>query len=167
MTAFEATREISAAPGRVFDFLADGRRHEEWLDKDHQHGPLREVVGTEHVSGPEVGEGATYRGRQAMGRRKGKGYTFRTEVHEPARRLVFRADGRYDVLFDLVETQGGTRVTFTRDYGERPSRLLGRLLWRWAGKPKYVEPTIADDLLRIERALGTIAPPKSSAKAVL
>lgn len=167
MTSFEVTREISATPRRVFDFLADGRRHAEWIDKDHQQGPLREAVVTEHLSGPEVGEGGTYCGGQAMGRWKGQGYTFRTEVYEPTHRLVFRGDGSYDIVFDLIETQAGTRVTLRRDYGERPRRLLGRLLWGWAVKPKYVEPTIADDLLRIERALGTSASPKSSAKAVL
>lgn len=159
MTAFEATRDILAPPGQVFDFLADGKRHEEWIDKS-QGGPLREVVETEHVSGPEVGEGATYRLRQTMGRREASDYTFRTEVHERARRLVFRAEGAYDVLFDLEETSAGTRLTYTRDYGERPRRLMGRVLWRLL-KPKHMEPVIADELVRIERALGAAVPSSS------
>lgn len=161
MSAFAATREIPAPPDEIFEFLADGRRHAEWIDKG-ERGPLREVVTIVHVSGPEVGEGATYRLRQTMGRFEGEDHRFRTEVYEPTHRLAFRAEGgAYDVLFDLEETSAGTQVTLTRDYGERPRRLLGRLISRFALKPKYAQPGIEDDLLGIERALGS-ATTKSS-----
>jgi len=79
MSAFAVTREIPAPPREVFDFLADGRRHAEWIAQEHEGPrPLREVVETEHVSGPEVGEGATYRLRLTLGRTEMKDHTFRT-----------------------------------------------------------------------------------------
>lgn len=154
MIAFEVTREIPAAPAQVFDFLADGRRHAEWIAKGDDGRP-RQVVETEHVSGPEVGEGATYHYRETLGGVKMSEYTFRTEVYEPPYRLVFRAERSHDILFDLEEIPAGTRLTCRREYVDRPRNLLGKLIARWSLKSEYAEPSIADDLTRIERALET------------
>jgi len=153
MSVFKATREVPAPAIRVFDFLADGARHAAWIAQENEGArPVREVVKTRHLSGPEVGEGATYHLRLTLGGKEMKDHEFRTEVYEPARRLVFRAEMGFDLAFDLEEIPAGTLLTCTRDHNKAPRGFLDRFISRRLA-PKYAEASIADDLARIERAL--------------
>ncbi|CAN5475994.1 hypothetical protein BH20ACT19_BH20ACT19_02660 [soil metagenome] len=71
----------------------------------------------------------------------------RTEVHDPRGGSCSAPTAPTTLLFDLESTAPGTR-----DYKELMRGLTG-LLTRRAFTPEHMEPSITDDLIRIERVL--------------
>lgn len=105
---------IAAAPDRIFDILADPRRHPD-IDGS---GSIQGVV-----TGPDrLSKGARF----GMRMRKGAPYRVTNVVLEfdPGRRIAWRHFGRHVWRYELEPVDGGTRVTETFDWSPAPLRVL-------------------------------------------
>jgi len=151
MPRFEASKLIPRPPSEVFALVSDGARVRE-LGTEPEGQALRRQVAVEHVGGPRVGAGATYRAKEHLGDRDMGEIVFTTADYEPDRRVAFSSNGSYDVVYELEEEDGGTRLTCAREYDE-PRGLVRRLAGRVRLNEEAVVPLIEQELAEIDLAL--------------
>ena len=132
--------EIAAPVSRIFDILADPRRHVE-IDGSHMlrrclDGPDRLGLGSEFVMSMRLWS-FPYRVRN------------RVVEFEENRLIAWRHFEPQHWRFELQPTQSGTRVTETFDYSYWP--LAGRLLLVAMGWPRRNKPAITKTLALLAR----------------
>ncbi len=132
--------EIAAPASRIFDILADPRRHVE-IDGSRMlrrclDGPARLGLESEFVMSMRLW-GLPYRVRN------------RVVEFEENRLIAWRHFEPQHWRFELVPTESGTRVTETFDYSYWP--LAGRLLLVAMGWPRRNQPAITKTLALLAR----------------
>jgi Polyketide cyclase / dehydrase and lipid transport len=132
--------EIVAPASRIFDILANPRRHVE-IDGSHMlqsclDGPARLGLGSEFVMSMRLGS-VPYRVRN------------RVVEFDEGRLIAWRHFEPQHWRFELVPTESGTRVTETFDYSYWP--LAGRLLLVVMGWPRRNKLAIAKTLPLLAR----------------
>ncbi len=152
MPSFAATGVIGFEAERIFAVLAEGESLGGWGG-----GPDGRLSVT-HVAGPPAGEGATFRVLERLGHSATANYRFTITDCERPRALSMRSARVYDRSF-LLEPLGPalTRVTAVREYPDRPSHLLARVLGG-AADAGQAEAAIRRDLSRLSRLLGGSPP---------
>lgn len=133
--------EIAAPVSRIFDILADPRRHVE-IDGSHMvrrclDGPARLGLGSEFVMSMRLWS-FPYRVRN------------RVVEFEENRLIAWRHFEPQHWRFELAPTQSGTRVTETFDYSYWPP--AGRLLLVAMGWPRRNKPAITKTLALLASA---------------
>ena len=136
-----ASIEIAAPDSRIFDILADPRRHVE-IDGSHMlrhclHGPNRLGLGSEFVMSMRLW-GLPYRVRN------------RVVEFEENRLIAWRHFEPQHWRFELQPTESGTRVTETFDYSYWAP--AGRLLLVAVGWPRRNKPAITQTLALLASA---------------
>lgn len=139
-----ASMEIAAPASRIFDILADPRRHVE-IDGSHMlrrclAGPDRLGLGSEFVVSMRLW-GVPYRVRN------------RVVEFDENRLIAWRHFEPQHWRFELQPTQSGTRVTETSDYSYY--RPAARLLLVAAGWPRRNKPAITQTLALLARTAQT------------
>lgn len=132
---------VAAPPERVFELLADPRRHGEFDGS----GTIRS-----NVSGPER---LALGSRFANDMRLGLPYRIGLEVteFEEGRRIGWRHFVHHVWRYELEPVDGGTRITETFDYAPARSPRLLELV----GFPQRNARGIEATLERLERLFGT------------
>jgi len=135
-----ATRIIPATPTRIFDLLADPRRHSEFDGS----GTVRAPRKAPH----RLSLGASF----AMDMKAGFSYfvTNRVVVFELDRAIAWSHFGGYVWRYDLLEVDGGTRVTESFDYSVPAGLLIAR-----TARPENNRLAMEASLRRIEELLTT------------
>lgn len=154
MPRFEASRLIRHPLSEVFALVADGVQVGS-IGTEPEGQLLRHEIEVEHVDGPRVGLGATYRKTNRVGPARPEEVVLMTAEYECDRRVAFRSDRGYDTVYELEAEDGATRLTCAREHDDQPKRLLGKLISRAALKEELVVPVIEEELLGIELALGS------------
>lgn len=139
-----ASIEIAAPAARIFDILADPRRHVEIDGSDMIRrcldGPVRLGLGSEFVMSMRLW-GFPYRVRN------------RVVEFEENRLIAWRHFEPQHWRFELEPTESGTRVTETFDYSYWPP--AGRLLLVGLGWPRRNAPAITQTLALLASAAQT------------
>jgi len=138
-----ASTTVTRAPSAAFAFLADGHSLGEWM-------PASPV---EHLGGPRLGVGARYRLSQRAAHDRPTESEFATVEYEPDRRVAFRFENFFDMVFTVEAAPGGSVVTLARRPVPRPRGLRGRVYARSAFTPERMLPEIERELAAVERRL--------------
>ena len=106
-----ASTTVSRPPSATFAFLADGHSLGEWMTEPSGQGTRAHV---EHLDGPRVGVGARYRLTQRAGKGAPTESEFTTVEYEPDRRVAFRFDNFFDMVFTVAAGSSGARWSRSR-----------------------------------------------------
>lgn len=135
-------RVIPAAPGLIFELLADPRKHHVFDGS----GSVKEAK----ISAPaRLSLGATF----AMKMRIGVPYTMTNTVveFEENRRIAWRHFGGHVWRYILTPVEGGTLVTEQFDYKHNRSHLMLRVMKAFENNEKAMVNTLAN----LERLFST------------
>ena len=128
-------RVIPAAPGLIFELLADPRQHHVFDGS----GNVKEA----RISAPKrLSLGATF----AMNMRIGVPYRITNTVveFEENRRIAWRHFGGHVWRYVLTPVDGGTLVTEQFDYSKNKSRLFLKLMHAIENNERAMEKTLAN-----------------------
>jgi uncharacterized protein YndB with AHSA1/START domain len=128
-------RVIPAAPGLIFELLADPRQHHVFDGS----GSVKEA----RISAPtRLSLGATF----AMNMRIGLPYRITNTVveFEENRRIAWRHFGGHIWRYILTPVEGGTLVTEQFDYAKNRSRLFLKLMNAIENNERSMESTLAN-----------------------
>ena len=147
-----ASTTVNRPPSAAFAFLADGHSLGEWMTEPSGEGTRAHV---EHLDGPRVGVGAHYSLTQRAGKDAPTESEFTTVEYEPDRRVAFRFENFFDMVFTVeAGSSGGALVTLARRPVPRPRGLRGRIYARSAFTAERMLPEIERELAAVERAIG-------------
>jgi len=128
-------RVIPAAPGLIFELLADPRQHHVFDGS----GSVKEA----RISAPaRLSLGATF----AMNMRIGLPYRITNTVveFEENRRIAWRHFGGHIWRYILTPVEGGTLVTEQFDYAKNRSRLFLKLMNAIENNERWMDITLAN-----------------------